>query len=123
MARQANPDSDFSVDVEGVGRFTFGRRKMRDELAIQREYADIIGGVHPTPWLEAVGGWISHMRVLTVHAPADWDLDEMDPLEPETYSKLNRVYSALREKEGSFRLNKGQASQSSGAGAAEHHRV
>lgn len=115
MPRQSNPQSDFTVTVEGVGAFTFGRRKMKDELAIQREFADIIGGVQPTPWLEAVGGWISALKVLTVRAPAGWDLEEMDPLDEATYSKLNRVYQALREKEGSFRSGQAAAGPASGA--------
>jgi hypothetical protein len=113
MPRQANPQTDFTVDVEGIGRFTFGRRRMRDELDIQREFADIIGGVQPTPWLEAVGGWISALKVLTVRAPDGWDLEDMDPLESQTYTRLNRVYQALREKEGSFRGGSGQAGAAS----------
>lgn len=112
MPRQSNPQTDFTVTVEGVGSFTFGKRRMADELAIQREFANIIDGVTPTPWLEAVGGWISALKVLTVRAPEGWDLDDMDPLDERTYSKLNRVYQSLREKEGSFR------SGSTGAGAA-----
>lgn len=96
-------EDDFVVNVEGVGSFTFGRRTMRDEIAIQVEYARIIDGVTPTPWLENVGGWMATLRILTVRAPEGWDLDDMDPLEPETYENLFRVYSALREKEDFFR--------------------
>ena len=48
-------NTDFTVTVDGVGRFTFGQRKMRDELAIQREFARIIDGVEPTAFLQAVG--------------------------------------------------------------------
>ena len=106
-------DSDFTVDVEGVGRFTFARRTMRDELAIQREYADILQGVIPTDWLATVGGWISTLRVLTVHAPADWVLDDLDPTDTVTYEKMARAHSALVEKERSFRLGPQQNSQGS----------
>ena len=115
MAR--NPqDSDFNVKVEGVGTFVFGQRTMRDEIAIQVEFAKIIDGVEPTAWLQAVGGWISALRVLTVRSPADWDIDELDPLDDETYAKLNRVYEALVEKERSFRRNKGQKSEGGSPG-------
>lgn len=102
MAREAQK-TDFSVDVEGIGTFIFARRTMRDEIRIQREFARIIDGVEPTAWLAQVGGWLSDLGVLTVEAPEDWDIDGMDPLDDETYAKLLKVHTALREKEGSFR--------------------
>ena len=104
-------NTDFTVTVDGVGRFTFGQRKMRDELAIQREFARIIDGVEPTAFLQAVGGWISALKVLTVSAPEGWDPDEMDPLDDATYSKLRRVYEALIEQERSFRPSKSETSE------------
>lgn len=106
--------TDFTVPVEGVGTFTFARRTMRDEIKIQVEYARILDGVTPTAWLEAVGGWLSVLRVLTVRAPEGWDLDALDPLEADDYAKLNRVYSALVEKERSFRRKPAQGSEGSG---------
>lgn len=107
-------ETDFTVDVEGVGKFTFARRTMRDELAIQREYADILGGVEPTDWLAIIAGWFSTFRVLIVYAPSDWSLDDMDPLDPATYQKLAKVHKALTEKERSFRPGLEQAGQGSG---------
>jgi hypothetical protein len=101
---RAPKPTDFTVSVEGVGRFVFGKRTMADELAIQREYADIIQGVErPTVWLDTMGGWLSALRVLTVSAPDGWDLDELDPLDEQTYANLNRVYEELRNQERSFR--------------------
>lgn len=114
MARIAK-ETDFTVKVEGVGSFTFGRRTMRDEIAIQVEYARIIDGVEPTAWLQAVGGWLSVLRTLTVRAPEGWDLDAMDPLDDETYARLNKVYEALVEQERSFRRGSKPAGQGSGA--------
>lgn len=106
MPRRPAP-TDFIVDVLDVGQFTFAKRTMRDELAIQVEYAKIIDGAPATEWLQAVGGWVSTLRVLTVRAPQGWDVDELDPLEPETYAKLNAVYTALLDKERSFRRGAG----------------
>ena len=114
MARIAK-ETDFTVKVEGVGSFTFGRRTMRDEIAIQVEYARIIDGVEPTAWLQAVGGWLSVLRTLTVRAPEGWDLDAMDPLDDETYARLNKVYEALVDQERSFRHGSKPAGQGSGA--------
>lgn len=115
--RQAKA-SDFTVDVEGIGVFTFGRRTMGDEIAIQVEYARILNGVVPTAWLNAVGGWISTLRVLTVRAPEGWDVDALDPLDAQTYARLDRVHSALVEKERSFRSAVEPGSQRASEGAA-----
>jgi len=115
MPRISKP-TDFDVTVEGVGRFVFGKRTMADEIEIQRQYAEIIGGVTPTAWLETIAGWLSALRVLTVRAPADWDIDDMDPLDEETYVRLHKVYNALIEKERSFRPGRGQAGQAGSAG-------
>lgn len=108
-------ETDFTVNVEGVGTFTFARRTMRDEIAIQVEYARILDGVTPTAWLEAVGGWLSVLRVLTVRAPEGWDLDNLDPLESEDYAKLHNVYQALVEKERSFRRKPEPGGEGKGA--------
>lgn len=117
MPRQSNPTTDFSVTVEGVGRFVFGHRKMGDELEIQREYARMIDGVTPTDWLATVAGWLAALKVLTVSAPAGWNLDELDPLDEATYSKLHNVHHALREQERSFRRQPTAPGQAGGAGA------
>lgn len=110
MAR-APRSTDFEVQVEGIGNFAFARRTLGDELAIQREYARIIDGVTPTEWLATMAGWLSVLRTITVRAPDGWDLDAMDPLDPETYERLFKVFSALREKEDSFRRGSGGPSQ------------
>ena len=102
MARRGS-NTDFDVVVEGIGTFTFGRRKLADEIAIQVEYARTIDGVQPTEWLALVAGWLSALKVLTVRAPAGWNVDELDPLDDDTYAKLMKVHSALSEKERSFR--------------------
>lgn len=108
--------TDYRVNVEGVGDFVFSTRSMRDEIKIQREFAEMIDGVKPTEWLQAVCGWLADLRVLTVKSPEDWDLDDLDPLDPETYAKLGRVHTAFLEKERSFRSPKGASDKAAGAG-------
>lgn len=103
MARRPNPATDFEVDVEGIGRFIFARRTLADETKIQVEFARITEGVTPTPWLGTLVDWQCTLSVLTVNSPPDWNVDEMDPLDDDTFSRLNAVYSALRAKELSFR--------------------
>lgn len=111
MPRKANPATDFNVSIEGVGNFTFGRRTMADEFAIQRRFADLAGGADHTEWLSIVGGWVSALSVLTVRSPDDWNIDEMDPLDQDVYAKLKKVYDALRDKEDSFRGKRGTRSE------------
>lgn len=118
MARKGST-TDFDVPVDGIGTFTFGRRKLADEIAIQVEYARIIDGVQPTDWLALVAGWISALKVLTVRAPAGWDIDEMDPLDDDTYAKLMQVHAKLVEKERSFRAGSQAGSEGPRTGAGE----
>ena len=108
-------ETDYTVPVASIGTFTFGKRTMRDEIAVQVEYARIIDGVIATAWLQAVAGWISPLRVLTVRAPAGWDVDELDPTDPATYAKMQAVYGALSEKETSFRRKPKSAVEGDGA--------
>lgn len=115
--------TDFRITVEGIGDFVFARRKMRDEVAAQVEYARLIDGVEPTQWLVTICGALADLMVLTVKAPEGWDLDEMEPHDPETYNKLIKVHAALRTKELSFRPGAGAGSQAAGAGAGEDDRV
>lgn len=104
--------TDFHVDVEGIGHFVFAKRKMADEAALHVEYSKITQGIEtPTAWLQLMGGWMAALKVLTVSAPAGWDVDEMDPLDEETYEKLGSVHLALRNKELSFRKGKAETGQ------------
>ena len=102
MARTAH-DTDFNLDVEDIGTFTFGRRKMADHIKINVEYARMVEGVEPTPWLDLIVTWVATLKVLTVRAPEDFVVDELDPHDDESYAKLLKVHAALRAKEDDFR--------------------
>lgn len=108
--------SDFPVQVEGIGTFIFGYRKLQDELRIQVEYARITESVPATVWLFNLATYISALRVLLVKAPDGWDLDELDPLDEETFIQIERVFSALRAKEDSFRPKRAKAGEAPGKG-------
>lgn len=96
--------TDFYIEVEPHGTFTFARRTMRDELRILAEVSRLTEGLeNPTNQLSVLAGWIAPLKVLTVKAPDGWDIDTMDPLDPAVYEKLIKVYGALRDKEDSFR--------------------
>lgn len=114
MQRTPKP-SDFRVTVPDVGDFVFGKRTMRDEIATQVEYARLIDGVVPTLWLETVCGAIADLKTLTVKGPDGWDIDDLNPHDPETYKKLLVVHRELITKERSFRPGAAEAGQAPGA--------
>ncbi|EON2339040.1 hypothetical protein ACLLKL_002010 [Escherichia coli] len=116
--RRSNP-SDFYEDVDGVGRFRFARRMLSDEIQIQRKYAEYVGGVEPTAWLATLSEYLSTLHVLTVEAPEGWDIDNMDPLDDDTYAKIARVFVALREREERFRAKPGANGEGQSAQAPE----
>lgn len=116
MPRSAS-QTDFLVQVEGVGDFVFGRRKMADHLKINVEYARITEGVLPTPWLDTLSTWLATIKVMAVRVPEGFDLDEIDPLDDDTYAKLLKIHSAFRAKEDSFRRGPAPAVEGSGAPA------
>ena len=115
--------TDFRVSVPDVGDFVFARRTMRDEIQSQVEYARMIDGVQPTPWLEAVCGAMSDLSVLTVKAPEGWDIEAMEPHDTETYTKLIAVHRGLLEKERTFRSGAGKSVEAKGAGEGADDRV
>jgi hypothetical protein len=101
----SKPQKQFIEDVNGIGKFVFRLpRTMRDELKIAAEYSRLTEGVaHPTPWLSSVADHIATLTVLTVEAPEDWNIEEMDPLDPPTWKKITEVFGALRAAEERFR--------------------
>ncbi|EAW2493080.1 hypothetical protein AXL65_02315 [Salmonella enterica subsp. enterica] len=111
--------TDYFETVEGIGRFRFARRKLSDELQIQRLYAEYAGGVEPTAWLATLAEYLSTLNTLTVEAPEGWDMDNMDPLDDETYKQISRVFTALREREETFRGKSGANGKGQGAQDAE----
>lgn len=112
--------TDFTVTVDGIGDFVFAKRVMRDEMKIQAEYRRMTDGLDdPGSELSLVATWLAALKVLMVRSPVKmWeDVESVDPLDPDTYSSLMRIYEALREKERSFRPGKG--ADSAGTGAAD----
>lgn len=116
MPRPASA-TDFSHEVEGIGTFVFGRRRMEDQLKIEVEYSRITEGVKPTPWLDNLATWLSTLRVLTVREPENFNAAELDPLDDDVYGKIHKVFLALRAKEDSFRRKPAPAGEGSGAAA------
>ena len=113
---------DFTVEVDGIGTFTFGRRRQRDVYRIRGEYNRLTGGNYAEDGNFNDFPALAHatLAVLMVQAPEGFDLNDLDPLtDDDCDSKILKVFAALREKELSFRprTRKGGEAQGEAAGA------
>lgn len=118
MRSQGN--NDFAVEVDGLGRFYFGRRTMQDMYRIRGEYSSMTSGNFDENGNAAdfsAMGFIT-LKALMVSAPVGFDIDALDPLTDDTAEdKVVRVFVALRSKELSFRAQPKAAQQEAGQGS------
>lgn len=123
--RQA-AENDFFIDLEGVGRFRYGRKTFGDRIGIRAEFLRLTGGNEDDVDLSMMAGLVAAHKVLCVEAPVSWvNLEEIDALEdePGLDKKLLRLYQLLIEKEGSFRRVPRQGGEGQGSGAVENDGV
>jgi hypothetical protein len=125
--REAKKD-DFVVDVEGAGRFVFGRRTVRDRFRIAAEYHRLTEGTAPAGTdFALVAEAQATLSTMLVEAPESFsrllDLDEADPLDSEVDAKVVNVFLALRAKELSFRPGASTAGKKKGQGDGDLARV
>ncbi|MFD3263214.1 hypothetical protein [Phenylobacterium ferrooxidans] len=117
MARESQP-TDFVITVEGIGAFTFSKRTLRSGFAISAEYARLTEGEPLDALTGRFAEAVATLKILTVAAPDGWapsDLDDLSPFDDEAYANLVKVWSALSEKEETFR-RPGAKGKSSGEG-------
>jgi hypothetical protein len=93
----------FDVEVDGIGAFTFRRRVMRSQFAIEAEASRVLGGPCEDEALRAGAVAFATLLVLTVESPPGWDIEGFDPLDPLTTGKIFEVARRLREVEAGFR--------------------
>jgi hypothetical protein len=118
MAREEH-ESDFSVEVQGIGTFRFGRRRKEDTYKIRSAYGKMTDHNYREDGTAAdMEAWIdATLQVLTVSAPDGFSLpDFLDPLTSDDSAgeKLVAIYTKLREKELSFRPTKKEGSAGTG---------
>jgi hypothetical protein len=119
MTRSASPN-DFTVEVQGVGDFTFGRRTNRDRFKIAADYHRLTEGLEVgDSEFGLTAEAFATVKCLLVEGPADLsamlDLDAAAAMGPDDDAKLLRVYFALRQKELSFRPGAGEGGKAPGA--------
>jgi hypothetical protein len=123
--------SDFYVEVDGVGRFSFARRSPQDVYRIRTETNTLTDGFEDKNGNMDLGAFMfATLKVLMVSAPEGFagasstaeppiapDLNTLDPVMDDTWEdKIINIYKALRDKELSFRPRPVEAVQRAGPG-------
>lgn len=122
---KAPKPNDFTVNVPDLGKFTFARRTLRDELAISAEFARLSEGAPVTGPAALVMTALADLVVLTVGAPDGLDPDSLlasDATDGGTFDRALAIWGALRDKEDTFRAPRakpaGDAVEAGGSEAA-----
>lgn len=114
-------ETDFFVDVEGVGRFRFGRRTYGDRIAIRREVARLSSGLYD-PELELMSVMVGTVNVMMVDGPQDFmDIESLDLIELDAEkfeTDLMSVMDKLRATEDSFRKGRNETGEADGQGSS-----
>jgi hypothetical protein len=117
--RTAN-ETDFNVDVEGIGRFVFARRTIADGPKIRSRYNVLTEGNYSPEgrmW-DTFAFSLVTLQTLMVSSPDTFNLDALDPLMDDDCEKtVVKIASALLAKEQSFRRKSEQGSEGAGEGA------
>jgi hypothetical protein len=105
----------FTLDVDGVGAFTAKRRTMLTEIEIAAEANRLVGGQEElSEWLRGLVMTVATLKVQIVKAPDGFDLEELDPDDPDSYALMQQVYRAVKAKEADFRSGKRATGKSEG---------
>lgn len=96
-------EQTFDLDVPDIGTFTFRRRTARLAFAAVKAGIDFIGGAATTGWQADMGTAIGVLATFTVRSPDGWNLENMDPLDPDDAARILAVAEALRAEEARFR--------------------
>lgn len=118
---RTSKESDFFIELPGVGVFRFGRRTYGDRLKIRTEYLRLVREFGDSDTnLSIYASMIASHSVLCVEAPAGWaDLTELDmtaPGDPEDL--LFELYERLKAKEDSFRRGENKDIKEAGQGTS-----
>lgn len=97
-------EKTYVLDIDGIGRFVMRRRNFALELRIAAEVNRIVGGQNEvSEWLMGLAQMVAALKVLVVEGPKNWDIDEMDPDDPDSYAALYKIIQEVRQREATFR--------------------
>ena len=105
----------FPAQIEGVGAFTFRRRTLRDEIKIGAAHERLTEGLESvSEGFRRLTYMLAALSVMTLDSPPGWEPMDLDPLDPETFTKVGAVYGGLREAEERFRAGAGPVPEGAG---------
>jgi hypothetical protein len=98
----------FTVDMPDLGKFTFRRRNLGDDLRIMADYDRITGGLEsPSSLLDSLATALATYKVLAAAWPsAEWAplrVEKMDTLADDRTAQLLSLFGALSAREDEFR--------------------
>jgi hypothetical protein len=96
-----------AVEVEGVGRFVFRKRRYPDQIRIEARADRFTDGPTDNRRLEDVALAYATLEVLLAEGPEGFDLAALDPLDLEDSGVMWKVWGALRDAEATFRKGAG----------------
>lgn len=107
MTNQYDPNATLAVSVPEIGSFIFKMRTVQNQFRIEAEYSRLTEGLaEVTMFLGNLAERVSDLSVLVLKGPPGWSAEEimqMDAFDTATYARIEQVWSALRDKEESFR--------------------
>lgn len=96
--------TDFSVPVDGVGTFVYGRRTLGDSMKIRARFLELVGANADDIELAATASAVATHEVLCVSAPKGWeDLLQLDGIDNDNAAKVFDLFAKVGEQEDSFR--------------------
>jgi len=96
-------DTDFFIDLPGVGSFRYGRRTFGDRAKIRADFLRITKDLGETdPELDAYAAIMAAHKNLCVEAPAGWEDIEALELDSERDAQIFALFDLIREKEETF---------------------
>lgn len=117
----------FPLPIEGMGQFIFRRRRLGLDIKISVERARMSEGVALDPYTATFVNAIAELKHLLVEAPEGCDiqpgeLDDLDTFDDEMHGRVLKVWSALVDKEQTFRKRTRAPLQGDGEGAGGDNR-
>jgi hypothetical protein len=105
------------IEVPDLGTFKFRHRTIKDQLWIEREAMEMLGGETESAHLRSCAIALATVERLTIEAPDGWDIQTVDPLDGGAVSEVYRVFGELVSTESRFRGRPLPAGKAVGTGA------
>jgi hypothetical protein len=114
----------FTLDMPDLGKFTFRRRTIGDDLRIMADYDRLTGGLeNPSQLLDSLATALATYKVLAAGWPSpEWAplrVEQMDTLADDRTAALLSLFGALSAREDEFRPEAKRRFKAAGPGPSE----